>query len=72
MDLVAKLATTIKVEIAAFLNDVRGVSTVEYALMVVAVIAAVGGVAALLGGAFEDMFDDLSKEIGTAVDNVTT
>lgn len=40
--------------------------------MVVAVIAAVGGVAALLGGAFDDMFTDLSKELASAVTSVAT
>ena len=72
MDTIARWATTVKVEFTALLTDIRGVSTVEYALMVVAVIAAVGGVAALLGGAFDDMFEDLSKEIGTAVTAVST
>ena len=56
----------------SFVADLRAVSTVEYALMVVAVIAAVGGVAALLAGAFNDMFTDLSTELGSAVTSVTT
>ena len=48
-----------------FLGERSGVSTVEYALIVVAVIAIVGGGMALLGGNFEEMFlqigDDISE-----------
>ena len=47
----------------AFLADTRGVSTVEYALIVVAVVAIVGGGAAVLSGTFTDLFDELEQQI---------
>lgn len=50
-----------------FLADLRGVSTVEYALIVVAIIGIVGAAAALLGGAFTTMFEELSGRMTGAV-----
>ena len=50
-----------------FLADLRGVSTVEYALIVVAIIGIVGAAAALLGGAFTAMFEELSGRMTGAV-----
>lgn len=50
-----------------FAADLRGVSTVEYALIVVAIIGIVGAAAALLGGAFTDMFETLSGRMTAAV-----
>ena len=44
----------------AFASDTRGVSTVEYALIVVAVAAIVGAGAAVLGGTFKGIFTGLS------------
>ena len=44
-----------------FIEERSGVSTVEYALIVVAVIAIVGGGMLLLGGNFKTLF----KQIGT-------
>ena len=52
--------------ILAYIEDKTGVSTVEYALIVVAVIAIVAAGAGVLGGAFTDMFDDLKTQIETA------
>ncbi|MYE81109.1 MAG: Flp family type IVb pilin [Gammaproteobacteria bacterium] len=49
--------------IRRFAADRRGVSTVEYALIVVAVIAIVGAVAATMGDAFDQLFTDLSTEM---------
>ena len=46
-----------------FVKESRAVSTVEYALIVVAVIAIVGGAALILGGAFKELFDDLGDEM---------
>ena len=49
-----------------FIEDKTGVSAVEYSLIIVAVIAIIGAGAAILGGAFKDLFQDLSKDMGTA------
>ena len=46
-----------------FLGERSGVSTVEYALIVVAVIAIVGGGMTLLGGNFEEMFEQIGTDI---------
>ena len=46
-----------------------GVSAVEYALIVVAVIAIVGLGIGILGDGFKDLFQDLNKEMGSAVAN---
>ena len=51
-------------------RKIRGVSTVEYALIVVAIIAIVGAVAAQLGGAFEDLFDSLDDQMQQGVTDV--
>lgn len=50
-------------QVARFVKDTRAVSTVEYALIVVAVVAIVGAAAAVLGGAFDTLFDDLGAEL---------
>ena len=55
-----------------FGKDERGASMVEYALMVVAIIAVVAAGAAVLTDAFDDMFSDLATELSTAVDQVGT
>ena len=49
-----------------FVEDRTGVSTVEYALIVVAVIAIVGGGVGLLSGAFKTLFDDLTADMKAA------
>lgn len=67
MELISKCASIIAAKIAVFVADLRGVSTVEYALMVVAVIAAVALAAALLGDAFKGLFTDLSGEIDSGI-----
>ena len=46
-----------------------GVSAVEYALIVVAVIAIVGLGIGILGEGFEGLFEDLNKQMGSAVAN---
>ncbi len=53
-----------------FLRDRRGVSTVEYALIVVAVIAVVGLVAGTMADAFQNLFSDLANEMDTGIANV--
>ena len=55
-----------------FIDDKWGVSTVEYALIVVAVIGVVGVGAAALSGAFTTLFADLTTEIAAASDDVST
>ena len=50
-----------------FLADLRGVSTVEYALIVVGIIGIVGVGVGLLGGAFSAMFQELSERMTAAV-----
>ena len=52
MDLISKSAACIAAKVTAFVADLRGVSTVEYALMVVGIVAAVALAAGLLGDAF--------------------
>ena len=70
MDLISKCTSCIAAKVTAFVADLRGVSTVEYALMVVGIVAAVGLAAAYLGDAFEALFKDLSKEMTTGVADV--
>ena len=70
MDLVSKFVSNMAARVTAFVADLRGVSTVEYALMVVAIIAAVALAAGFLGDAFEELFKDLSKEMTTGVGTV--
>ena len=55
-----------------FIDDKCGVSTVEYALIVVAVIGVVGVGAASLSGAFDTLFTDLTTQIADASDAVST
>ena len=63
------LAAKLGVVATRFLADLRGVSTVEYALIVVAIIGIIGAGAAVLGGAFGDLFEDLSDQM-TNINNV--
>ena len=62
-----KQLTRFKQLAARFLADLRGVSTVEYALIVVGIIGIVGAAVVLLGGAFDEMFDQLSERMTAAV-----
>ena len=55
-----------------FIDDKWGVSTVEYALIVVAVIGVVGVGAAALSGAFDTLFTNLTDEIADASATVST
>ena len=54
--------------IIAFLRDRYAMSAVEYALIVVAVIAVVGSATVLLGGSFNAMFNDLGNQVATTLD----
>ena len=51
----------------AFRADTRGVSTVEYALIVVAIVAIVGGGATMLSNSFGQLFASLNTEIQDGV-----
>ena len=71
MDLISKWVSSIAARANAFVSDLRGVSTVEYALMVVGIVAAVALAAGLLGDAFTALFKDLSKEMTGGIGDVT-
>ena len=51
----------------ALAADRRGVSTVEYALIVVAIIAIVGGVAAAMSNSYNNLFTNLGVDISNVV-----
>ena len=50
-----------------FAEERRGVSTVEYALIVVAIIGIVGGAVATMGTGFNQLFGNLGNEIGNVI-----
>lgn len=56
--------------VVRYVKESRAVSTVEYALIVVAVIAIVGAGALILGDAFDELFDDLTADMDGAADVV--
>ena len=60
----------LKHQATRFATDSRAVSTVEYALIVIAVIAIVGVAAGLLGGQFKALFNTLGNEIQAGVNTV--
>ena len=55
-----------------FVKDKSGVSAVEYALIIVAIVAVVGGGVTILGGGFKSLFQEVSTEMSTAVQSVAT
>lgn len=59
-----------KAAAARFLRDNEGVSTVEYALIVVAVIAILGVAAGTIGGAFDTLFNNFENQMNAAIANV--
>lgn len=67
MNFIRKQFSRLSVLAAKFATDLRGVSTVEYALIVVGIIGIVGAGVALLGGAFTSMFTELSARMTAAV-----
>ena len=71
MAIVVHLMCWLREQVMRFRDDIRGVSTVEYALIVVAVIAIVGVAAGLLGDAFTDTFADLSDRMTGAAQDVS-
>ena len=56
----------------AYFTDRTGVSTVEYALILVAVIAIVGVAGLTLQDQFEDLFKDLGTQIEAAQKKLNT
>ena len=53
-----------------FLQDKTGVSAVEYALIVVAVVGIVGGGIAMLSGGVQDIFDSAKTGLSDAKTDV--
>ena len=72
MVLIVRFMGWLREQAVRFRDDIRGVSTVEYALIVVAVIAIVGVAAGLLGDAFSTTFEDLSDRMTDAGDAVAS
>ncbi len=68
MDILKRTLGHAIVSVKCFLLDRRGVSTVEYALIVVAIIAIVGVVAGQLSGAFGTLMTGLEEEMAGATD----
>ena len=46
-----------------YVRETSGVSTVEYALIVVAVIGIVGAGITIIGGGFDALFEELAQEM---------
>ena len=67
MDLFKRARARLSALAVRFMLDARGVSTVEYALLVVGIIGIVGVGVAALQGAFTGMFETLSDRLTTAV-----
>lgn len=65
-ELGVSLVVSAQGRLLAFVQGRGGVSTVEYALITIAVISIVGGSIAILGGSFQDLFDDLGTELDNA------
>ena len=72
MVLIVRFMDWLREQVVRFRDDIRGVSTVEYALIVVAVIAIVGVAAGLLGDAFSTTFEDLSERMTDAAAAVSS
>ena len=53
-----------------FVKDKNGVSAVEYALIIVAIVAVVGGGVAILGEGFKDLFQDVSTQMQNAASDI--
>ena len=56
--------------VRSFIADTRGVSTVEYALIIVAVVAIIGVAAATLNDTFVTLFGNLQAELEGAVEEI--
>ena len=62
----------VRIYVAArlFLAGRRGVTTLEYGLIAVAVIGIVAVGVGILGGAFKGMFDTVASDLGSAAQKV--
>ena len=67
MSFIKKQLSRLNALAVKFAVDLRGVSTVEYALIVVGIIGIVGAAVIVLSGAFTQMFEDLSGRMTAAV-----
>ena len=67
MSFIKKQLSRLNALAVKFAVDLRGVSTVEYALIVVGIIGIVGAAVTVLSGAFTTMFEDLSDRMTAAV-----
>ena len=67
MSFIKKQLSRLNALAVKFAVDLRGVSTVEYALIVVGIIGIVGAAVIVLSGAFTQMFEDLSGKMTAAV-----
>ena len=67
MSFIKKQLSRLNALAVKFAVDLRGVSTVEYALIVVGIIGIVGAAVVVLSGAFTQMFEDLSGRMTAAV-----
>ena len=67
MSFIKKQLSRLNALAVKFAVDLRGVSTVEYALIVVGIIGIVGAAVVILSGAFTSMFEDLSGRMTAAV-----
>ena len=72
MEVTMRLKEKFLEPVLCFVRDRAGVSTVEYALIVVAVIAIVGAGAGMLAGAFDTLFTNLDTQMDAAPAAVTT
>ncbi len=72
MALIVHFMNCLRARVVRFRDDIRGVSTVEYALIVVAIIAVVAVAAGLLGDAFTTTFQDLSDRMTDAAEEVSS
>ena len=70
MDFLKKTLGHAIVSVKCFLLDRRGVSTVEYALIVVAVIAIGGAVSGQMSGAFDALVAGLEADLETATEDL--
>lgn len=61
-----ELYAQVGAKVTTFVLSPRGVSTIEYALITIAVIGIVGAAVAALGGAFSGLFDTLSDDLDSA------
>lgn len=67
-----RAALKIRLAIVRFCFETKAVSTVEYALIVVAVVGIIGAAAAMMGGAFNELFDGFENQIQSVQNNINS